>query len=93
MKFTKVFRGVPDGGIYPVEYQPGDACPPELVHAAMEVDGVEAVEAEKTIEPPAILAPEAAPVADTAPAPQPEPVVAPPVAKSTRKASNQGRPR
>jgi hypothetical protein len=90
MKFTKVFRGVPDGGIYPVEYQPGDACPPELVHAAMEID---AVEVEKTIEPLAILTPEAAPAADTAPAPQPEPVVAPPAAKSTRKASNQGRPR
>jgi hypothetical protein len=90
MKFTKVFRGVPDGGIYPVEYQPGDTCPPELVHAAMEID---AVEAEKTIQMPAILAPEAAPVAGTEPAPEPEPVVAPPAAKSTRKASNQGRPR
>jgi hypothetical protein len=90
MKFTKVFRGVPDGGIYPVEYQPGDACPPELAHAAMEVD---AVEVEKTIEPPAILAPDAAPTADTVPAAEPEAIAAPAAAKSTRKASNQGRPR
>jgi hypothetical protein len=87
MKFTKVFRGVPDGGIYPVEYQPGDTCPPELVHAANEVD---AVEAEKPIGQPAILAPEPAPVA---PAPVPEPIAPPPAGKSTRKASNQGRPR
>lgn len=36
MKFAKVFRGVPDGEIYPVEYQPGDVCPPELERAAME---------------------------------------------------------
>lgn len=36
MKFTRVFRGVPDGEIYPVEYQPGDVCPPELAHAATE---------------------------------------------------------
>lgn len=40
MKFSKVFRGVPDGGIYPVEYQPGDVCPPELEAAAVECDAV-----------------------------------------------------
>lgn len=34
MKFTKPFRGVPRGKIYPVEYQPGDECPPELESAA-----------------------------------------------------------
>jgi hypothetical protein len=56
MKFTKVFRGVPDGDIYPVEYQPGDICPPELVHAASEVDALSAAEqpglqASKPVEP------------------------------------------
>ncbi|WP_426195092.1 hypothetical protein [Massilia sp. DWR3-1-1] len=40
MKFTKVFRGVPDGGIYPVGYQPGDECPPELEAAAFECGAV-----------------------------------------------------
>lgn len=34
MKLTKPFRGVPDGQIYPVQYQPGDECPPELEAAA-----------------------------------------------------------
>ncbi len=29
-KLTKAFRGVPDGEIYPIQYQPGDECPPEL---------------------------------------------------------------
>ena len=36
MKFVKTFRGVPDGEIYPVEYSPGDDCPPELELAAQE---------------------------------------------------------
>jgi len=30
MKITKEFRGVPNGEIYPVTFQPGDECPPEL---------------------------------------------------------------
>lgn len=34
MKFTQPFRGVPKGAIYPVDYQPGDECPPELEAAA-----------------------------------------------------------
>ncbi len=29
-KLTKAFRGVPVGEIYPIQYQPGDECPPEL---------------------------------------------------------------
>ena len=34
MIFEKPFKGVPDGEIYPVEYEPGDECPPELLDAA-----------------------------------------------------------
>lgn len=41
MKFTKDFRGVPAGAIYPVEYKPGDSCPPELEAAAIETGAVE----------------------------------------------------
>ena len=33
--FTKAFFGVPDGEIYPVEYQPGEECPPELEAGAV----------------------------------------------------------
>ena len=42
MKFTKDFRGVPDGEIYPVQYAVGDECPPELEAAALEVGAVKA---------------------------------------------------
>lgn len=42
MKFAKQFFGVPDGKIYPVQYQPGDDCPPELEAAAIEVGAFEA---------------------------------------------------
>lgn len=37
MQFTKPFQGVPNGEIYPVNYQPGDECPPELESAAAEL--------------------------------------------------------
>lgn len=37
MQFTKPFQGVPNGEIYPVNYQPGDECPPELESAATEL--------------------------------------------------------
>lgn len=37
MKFAQIFFGVPDGAIYPVEYQPGDDCPPELLAAAQQL--------------------------------------------------------
>ena len=37
MQFTKPFQGVPHGQIYPVQYQPGEECPPELESAATEL--------------------------------------------------------
>ena len=63
MKLAKPFLGVPDGGIYPVQYQAGDECPPELEAAAValgaaevESDGEDAAEREgakvATLEPP-----------------------------------------
>ena len=33
---TKKFRGVPNGAIFPKEFEPGEACPQELQHAAEE---------------------------------------------------------
>lgn len=36
-KLTKPFYGVPDGEIYPVQYQSGDECPKELEAAAKSV--------------------------------------------------------
>lgn len=35
-KFTKPFLGVPDGEIYPVQYEKGDEVPAELLEAAKE---------------------------------------------------------
>ncbi|MDQ2822741.1 MAG: hypothetical protein M3Y65_20580 [Pseudomonadota bacterium] len=77
MKFTKLFRGVPDGCIYPVGYQPGDECPPELLQAAgeakvLEVDGQ--VDA-------GLLAPEAAQVVE----PEVLPAAIPATAKGKQK--------
>jgi len=37
MQLTKPFQGVPNGEIYPVNYQPGDECPPELESAATDL--------------------------------------------------------
>lgn len=42
MKFIKPFRGVPAREIYPVEYQPGEECPEELLSAAVELGAVDA---------------------------------------------------
>lgn len=42
MIFEKPFKGVPDGGIYPIDYEPGDECPPELLDAAKELGAVAA---------------------------------------------------
>lgn len=42
MKFTKPFRGVPNGEFYPVAYAPGDECPAELLEAAQIMGAVEA---------------------------------------------------
>lgn len=41
MKFIKAFKGVPEGEIYPVEYEAGDECPPELESAAESVGALE----------------------------------------------------
>ncbi|MCA1857448.1 hypothetical protein LE190_16160 [Massilia oculi] len=42
MKLTKPFLGVPDGEIYPHQYQPGDECPPELQAAAVVLGAADA---------------------------------------------------
>ena len=39
-KFTKPFLGVPDGEIYPVQYEKGDEVPAELLEAAKEAGSV-----------------------------------------------------
>ncbi|MGV3679773.1 MAG: HeH/LEM domain-containing protein [Acidovorax sp.] len=41
MKVTKPFDAVPNGEIYPVTYQPGDECPPELEATARYFDALE----------------------------------------------------
>ncbi len=41
-KFTKPFRGVKDGDIYPTRFSPGDDCPPELEAAALSLDALAA---------------------------------------------------
>ncbi|WP_025135924.1 hypothetical protein [Achromobacter sp. DH1f] len=41
-KLIKAFVGVPEGDIYPVRYEPGDECPPELVAGATEVGALDA---------------------------------------------------
>lgn len=55
MQLVQPFLGVPDGEIYPVQYHPGDECPPELEAAATELGAFD----------------DAAPVADGAPAKAP----------------------
>lgn len=41
MKFSKAFRGVPAGEIYPVDYEAGDECPADLESAAAAVGALE----------------------------------------------------
>lgn len=41
MKLSKPFRGVPDGEIYPIQYEVGDECPKELESAAITVGAIE----------------------------------------------------
>lgn len=41
MKFSKPFYGVRAGEIYPVWFQPGDECPPELESAAQACDVID----------------------------------------------------
>lgn len=40
-KLTKAFEGVPKGLIYPVQFEAGDDCPPELEAAAMSLGALE----------------------------------------------------
>jgi len=51
MQLVKPFLGVPDGEIYPVQYQPGDECPPELEAAAAELGAFDDVESATDGEP------------------------------------------
>ena len=44
MIFSKEFRGVRDGEIYPETFQPGDECPPELLDAAKSLEVLEVAE-------------------------------------------------
>lgn len=44
MQLAKPFLGVPDGEIYPVQYQAGDECPPELEAAAAALGAFDADE-------------------------------------------------
>jgi hypothetical protein len=47
MKFTKPFRYVRDGEIYPVSFNEGDECPPDLIDAARAHDALETSEVPK----------------------------------------------
>lgn len=40
MIFEKPFTGVPNGEIYPINYEPGEECPHELLDAAKELGAV-----------------------------------------------------
>jgi hypothetical protein len=44
MKFIKAFRGVPEGEIYPKQFEAGDECPPELEAGANELGALEGAE-------------------------------------------------
>jgi hypothetical protein len=50
MKFSKPFLGVPKGEFYPVAYQSGDECPPELLDAAKSLGVIAAKEAKPKAE-------------------------------------------
>lgn len=41
MQFSKEFKGVRAGEIYPTTFKPGDECPPELQDAAVSEGAVE----------------------------------------------------
>ena len=43
-RFKTAFRGVPNGEIYPIDYNPGDHCPSELAEAAKSLDALESDE-------------------------------------------------
>ncbi|MBW0450848.1 hypothetical protein [Paraburkholderia phenoliruptrix] len=40
-KFIKPFRGVPEGEIYPKQFEAGDECPPELEDGARAMKALE----------------------------------------------------
>lgn len=46
-KFIKPFRGVPDGEIYPKQFEAGDECPSELEAGARELGALEGSEDKK----------------------------------------------
>ncbi|CAN7335999.1 hypothetical protein LJR090_002548 [Bosea sp. LjRoot90] len=41
MRLTRAFKGCRKGEVHPTQFQPGDECPPELEHAAEELDILE----------------------------------------------------
>lgn len=47
MKLAKPLLGVPNGEIYPVQYEAGDECPPELEAAATALGAFDAPELEE----------------------------------------------
>lgn len=61
MKFSKLFHGVPDGEVYPREYQPGDSCPPELEEGARSLDALESPDSKASRKSPADKAHASAP--------------------------------
>lgn len=56
MQFSQPFRGVPNGEIYPIDYEPGQECPPELEASAIALEAIDV---------PADQQPAAAPAAGT----------------------------
>ena len=46
-KFIKPFRGVPDGEIYPKQFEAGEECPSELEAGARELGALEGSEDKK----------------------------------------------
>ncbi|MHC3940218.1 hypothetical protein [Paenochrobactrum sp. BZR 201-1] len=41
MKFIKPFKGATGGNPYPTDFNIGDECPEDLIHAAIQVGAVE----------------------------------------------------
>lgn len=50
-KFTKPFRGVVEGDIYPTDFEVGDNCPPELEAGAESLGALGPAKAEKVEKP------------------------------------------
>lgn len=47
-KFSKPFRGVKDGDIYPTDFEVGDQCPPELEAGAESLGALTPAKTEKS---------------------------------------------